>query len=57
MREWSEDAVSRLEDDHRKNNHHYYHYASVNNDGGIMQDNSKIFSVDLREVTRYYEGV
>lgn len=33
-----------------KNNDH----SSVN---GGMQDNSRIFSVDLREVTRYYEGV
>lgn len=26
-------------------------------DGGIVQDNSRIFSVDIRELTRYYEGV
>lgn len=39
----------RLEDDlTNKNNDHY---ASVMNDGGIMQDNnSRIFSADLREV-------
>lgn len=48
MREWSEDVVARLgplRDD------------PSSADGGIVQDNSRIFSVDIREVTRYYEGV
>lgn len=48
MREWSEDVVACL-GPLGMNDH-----SSVN---GEMQDNSRIFSVDLREVSRYYEGV